>query len=218
MRRVVESIRERIIAGDLAPGAALNQSSLARELKVSRIPVREAFGVLAAEGLLRIEKGTGYVTPLSIPELQEIYEVREALEPLVTRIGLAHVGRAQIMVMERLLEEMHPAAQANDFAAWLTANAAFHRQLYAQSGRRRMIEIIDRLTRETDRYLWLFKELWNEAKVEEEHRAILEAAREKDANALERATLDHLRNAHETILQYMLSNTSTAAVAAASSK
>jgi DNA-binding GntR family transcriptional regulator len=208
MQRVVDSIRERIISGDLAPGEALNQSSLARELKVSRIPVREAFGVLAGEGLLRIETGTGYVTPLSISELQEIYEIREALEPLATRIGLAHVGRAQIMVMERLVEEMHPAAEANDFAAWMAANAAFHRQLYAQSSRRRMIETIDRLTRETDRYLWLFlKQSWNESNVEEEHRQILEAARAKDADALERATLDHLRNAHETILQYMLSST-----------
>jgi DNA-binding GntR family transcriptional regulator len=207
---VVESIRERIVSGDLPAGAALNQSSLARELSVSRIPVREAFGVLGGEGLLRIDNGTGYVTPLSIDELQEIYEIREAVEPLATRIGLAHVGRAQIMVMERHIEEMLDAAGAVDFRSWLRANAAYHRQIYAQSGRRRMIETIDRLTRETDRYLWLFlKKSWNQDTVDQEHRRILEAVRAKNADELESATLDHLRNAHETILQYMLSSTTT---------
>jgi DNA-binding GntR family transcriptional regulator len=214
MARVGESIRERIVSGDLAPGEALNQSSLAREHNVSRIPVREALGVLAGEGLLRIENGTGYVTPLSIAELQEIYEIREALEPLATRIGLANVGRAEIMVMERQMEEMIQMAEAmaaaKNFATWLHANATFHRQVYAQSNRRRMVETIDRLTRETDRYLWLYlKNSWDLATVEEEHSRILEAVRARDADELESATLDHLRNAHETILQYMLSSTST---------
>jgi DNA-binding GntR family transcriptional regulator len=114
------------------------------------------------------------------------------------------------MVMERHIEEMHDAAGAVDFRSWLRANAAYHRQIYAQSGRRRMIETIDRLTHETDRYLWLFlKKSWNQDTVDQEHRRILEAVRAKNADELESATLDHLRNAHETILQYMLSSTTT---------
>lgn len=205
MQRVVDVIRNRIVSGELPADATLNQSVLARELEVSRIPVRDAFRVLAGEGLLRIDNGQGRVTAISVAELQEIYEIREAVEPLATRIGLANVGRAEIMVMEQLMQDMVAAAEAEDFGVWLQANASFHRQLYAQSSRRRMIEMIDRLTRETDRYLWLhLSKSWNQADVNNEHRRIIDAARENDANEVEKATLDHLQNAHGLILQYML--------------
>lgn len=211
MHRVLDVIRSRIVSGETPPDAVLNQSELARELDVSRIPVRDAFRVLAAEGLLRITNGQGRVTPISVAELQEIYEIREAVEPLATRIGLANVGRAQTMVMERLLDEMHTAAQEDDFGAWLHVNASFHRQLYAQSNRWRMIQITDRLTRETDRYLWLHRDSWVKGEVNEEHIRILEAARANDADEVEAATLEHLRNAHGLILQRMLQTTGGAA-------
>lgn len=210
MQRVLDVIRNRIVSGEVPADAVLNQSVLARELSVSRIPVRDAFRVLAAEGLLRIANGQGRVTPMSVAELQEIYEIRGALEPLATRIGLSNVGRAQIIVMERLMEEMHAAGEADDFPVWLHANASFHRQIYAQSNRWRMIETVDRLTRETDRYLWLHRDAWVKGEVDEEHARILEAARAHDADEVESATLDHLRHAHDLILQRMLQSSGTA--------
>jgi DNA-binding GntR family transcriptional regulator len=204
MQRVLDVIRNRIVSGEVPADAVLNQSVLARELEVSRIPVRDAFRVLAAEGLLSIANGQGRVTSISVAELQEIYEIREALEPLATRIGLSNVGRAQIIVMERLMEQMHDAGQADDFRTWLDANASFHRQIYAQSNRWRMIQTIDRLTRETDRYLWLHRDSWVKGEVDDEHGRILEAARANDGDAVEATTLEHLRNAHDLILRRML--------------
>lgn len=200
--RVVDSLRQRMLTGDIKPGARLSQSKLATDYGVSRIPVRDALQTLAGEGLLDIGGTTAVVRPLSIAELQELYELREAVEPTLTRIAVPNVGLAELTTMTSLAELM----EANPSPAeWLSANARFHALVYARADRPRMIQLTEQLRRLTDRYLYLHVGVFgNIDHLHAEHRRILDAVRRGDANATARLTRAHIATSHEFILHYLL--------------
>ena len=136
----------------LGPGTALSQAGVAEEYGVSRIPVRDALQRLATEGLVELRGSTAVVTPLSIEDLQELYEMREAVEPVATRLAVPRVGRAGIARMTRLLGVMDdPVVAARH---WVETNAAFHAEVYTLAGRPRMIALVEQLRRLTDRYVY----------------------------------------------------------------
>ena len=189
----------------------MNQSALAKELGMSRIPVRDALIRLAAQHLVEFRDGVPVVAPLSIPDLEEIYEMREAIEPAATRIALANVGRAEILQMEELLGFMNTT---DELAGWLTANRRFHRLIYGQSNRTRMISLIDSLSEQTDRYLFhYFSDLSDHLlRFDDQHRMILDAAREgAGAREIEDLTKVHLVTAHRMILGRLLDGSVQAA-------
>lgn len=200
---LVARLRNAILSSELSPGTKLNQSELAERYGVSRIPVRDALRLLAAQGFVEFTERSGAsVTNLSVADLQELYELREAVEPLASRLAVPNVGRAQLLRMAECFRRME---SLDDPEAWLTANADFHGQIYNQSARPRMVSLVESLRAQTDRYLRLHLEhldqrnhLW------EEHRLILEAAERRDAETLERVTRDHLATSHEFILKHLM--------------
>lgn len=201
--RVAAELRDQILHGQLAPGTPLSQSRIAASFDVSRIPVRDALQVLVGEGLLLPTAGaTAVVTGMSVPELQELYEMREAIEPVATQIAVPNVGRAEVLQMRRLLEVM---SQSDDPRTWLTANADFHATVYHRSNRPRMIATVDQLRKLTDRYLHLHLEvIGNTEHLHAEHTRILEAVEVGDAALTASLTRAHLATSHDFILQYLL--------------
>src|ERR1700733_9632885 len=122
--RLASQLRTDILQGDIAPGSRLSQQSIAERFGVSRIPVRDALQVLAGEGLVHpTSNATAVVTGMSIAELQELYELREAIEPLATQLAVPNVGRAEHLTMRKQLRIMDEHADAR---TWLAANATFH--------------------------------------------------------------------------------------------
>ena len=86
--RVYELLREDILSGQLGPGAELSEVALAERLGVSRGPIREALGLLCAQGLVTMQPRRGaYVSVLTRQEFLEAYQVREALEALAARLA-----------------------------------------------------------------------------------------------------------------------------------
>jgi DNA-binding GntR family transcriptional regulator len=106
--RVAQALRQRLLNGDLRPGTRLSQQQIATEYGVSRMPARDALQALASEGLVDIGAATAVVRRLSVPELQELYELREAVEPLLMRIAVPNVGRAELTQMSSLLDHPPP--------------------------------------------------------------------------------------------------------------
>lgn len=125
------AIRRRILSGNLAPGAPLNQNDLAVELGMSRIPIRDALRLLAAEGLVQLRAhATASVTPLSLDDLEELYELRLALEPSLCRIAAPHLTAADLLELEEKLDEM---GTLTDPDRWPALNNEFHHILYGRS-------------------------------------------------------------------------------------
>lgn len=201
--RVASRLREQILMGELAPGMPLSQVRIAELFGVSRIPVRDALQMLAAEGLVNPTTGaTALVTGMSIAELQELYEMREAIEPVATQLAVPNVGRAEILQMRRCLEVM---SQAIETRTWLRANADFHAAVYMQANRPRMVQLVEQLRKLTDRYLHLHLEvIGNTEHLHVEHSQILEAVESGDAALTASLTCQHLATSHDFILQYLM--------------
>jgi DNA-binding GntR family transcriptional regulator len=201
--RVAQGLRDRLRTGALAPGSVLSQSDIAAEYGVSRIPVRDALHILSTEGLVELGVTGAVVTGLSIPELQELYEMREALEPVVTAIAVPNVGRAEIARMAALAERME--TEGISPADWLEANARFHALVYERADRPRMVALTEQLRRLTDRYVYLHLEVIGDVEhLHEEHRRILDAVRRGDPREVAELTRLHLATSHDFILRYLL--------------
>lgn len=195
-------IRDRIMAGDLAPGAKLNQHRLAIELGMSRIPVRDALRSLAAEGLVTFRaRATAVVAPLSMDDLQELYEIRISFEPRLARLAIPNLTERHFEAMEEMIERMGSITESD---AWLPLNNRFHETLYAAAGRQRSLDMVRVARRQTDRYTAVHIEL-NHALVDTEHRMILEAARRGHTTRLEALITAHISSSYEQMLQYLAS-------------
>lgn len=203
--RVTRDLRERVSSGSLAPGTALSQAALAEEYGVSRIPVRDALQVLAAEGLVDLRGATALVTPLTIDDLQELYEMREAVEPIATRLAVPRVGRAGLVRMTQHLAVMDDPTTGP--GTWVETNAAFHAEVYRLAGRPRMIALVEQLRRLTDRYVYFHLDVVGQsAHLQEEHHQILAAVTAHDADAAAELTRAHLASSHAVVLGYLLAH------------
>lgn len=203
---LADRLRERILSGAAGPGEPVRQDTLAAELGVSKIPLREALARLEEEGLLRSEVNRGwFVTPLSAAEAREVYALRLKLEPEAAASAAAAASaeqQAEAVVAFDALE----AAVADHGAEVGPLNRAFHLALVRPAGRPLTFGIIERLNAISDRYVRKHLEpMGRDARANDEHRALLDAwlARDrKTVTALLHAhiaqTLDDLENQLET--------------------
>ena len=140
---VFESIRNAIVEGQLLPGERLMEVQLARELGVSRTPVREAIRKLELEGWVKMETRKGaYVTPLSIRDFVEMMQIRGALEALVAKLSAENATQADIDLMHESNNKFKEAAKNNDIAGIVEHDIEFHEALYQSSGTAHLIKML----------------------------------------------------------------------------
>lgn len=145
--RAVAELREQMIAGELAPGTRLSETSLTGPLKVSRNTLREAFSTLVEEGLLVRERHRGvFVATLSSAQIADIYRVRVLLECTALRQAPTDPPRAGLM--RRAVEDAKVAAAAGQWRAVGTANMHFHEEIVALAGSPRLDGWMRQLTAE----------------------------------------------------------------------
>ena len=124
---VVPALREAIVEGVLAPGSRLSEVQVAKQLNVSRTPMREAFAQLEREGLVTVVARVGaFVRSVTLRDVAEIYTVRTALECLAVQLcaqNITTLGRAQL---EDVISEMRANVAADDPAAYVDALDRFY--------------------------------------------------------------------------------------------
>ena len=124
---VCDAIRLQIIAGEHAPGARLVEDRLAEELGVSRNPVREALRVLQTEGFVEmIPRRGAVVSSLSVREVEEIFEVRSALDALAARLAARKCDADDEAALNGLLDDTRAALTASESAQLSMLNTKFH--------------------------------------------------------------------------------------------
>jgi DNA-binding GntR family transcriptional regulator len=124
------------------------------------------------------------------------------VEPLATQIAVPNVGRADHITMRKQLQIMEEHA---DTRTWLAANSAFHAAVYERADRPRMIELVERLRRLTDRYMYVHLEVVGKTEhLTSEHLAILAAVEAGDSALAATLTREHLASAHDFILRYLM--------------
>ncbi len=187
-------MRKAILRAELSPGDELSQVRLARELGVSRTPLREALRMLVNEGLLEGEPNRQLrVAGYSIADMEELYVARVSLETTALRVTIPGLTTRDIAHMEGLLAQMGHYAGERDHDNWEMPHRALHRALHAHAGRR-VIAILTQLSEYTERYRRTYiaqaDRAW--ATAQDEHRRIVDACRARDADAGARLLAEHL--------------------------
>jgi DNA-binding GntR family transcriptional regulator len=186
VERAHKELRRRILAGEWAPGAYVLEAEVVQSLGMSRTPVREALIRLEKEGLIRIRPRHGIqVLPISLNDMQEIYEVLTAVEAKAAELLAAqHPTAEDLRPLEAAVEAMEAALGAADRPSWADADVRFHRALVDLCGNRRLAEIARTHWDQTQRARLITIHLLPEPRDSTvEHRALLEAIASGDAPA-----------------------------------
>jgi DNA-binding GntR family transcriptional regulator len=201
---VLREIRQAIMTRRLKPGQRIRQWDLADRLNVSSVPVREALKTLEAEGQVTYEPYRGYkVVELSVEQLEEIYLARGLLEREVTRRAIKNIDEQLILRLEESLSRMDELAAAGDVLGYTEANREFHFLLFERAGLPRICHMIDLLWQNSEAYRGLiFGPEWSRL-AHEDHRAILEACKAREADRVIAAQERHKAKAMETITEYL---------------
>jgi DNA-binding GntR family transcriptional regulator len=125
-------LRQRIVRGELAPGARITEEALAEEFDVSRGPIRDALTQLSFEKLVEVQRPRGvYIVGLSPDDVEQLYSLRGALEQLALSRAMRVEDAARWAPMAAAVGRMGQAADEGDHAAFVTADLEFHSQIYA---------------------------------------------------------------------------------------
>ena len=151
---VYDALIDLIVGGELPPGQHMVETDLARQLGVSRQPIREALHRMEAEGWVDLRPSQGaFVHVPTDSEVDELLDVRALLEAETARLAAASPTRtAQLARLKEICREGQAAAEADDFAAAVAANNAFHAEIAAMGGNAVLAELADIVGRRVQWY------------------------------------------------------------------
>ena len=201
--RVYQTLRDFLGSHRIRPGERLQEAAIALQLGVSRTPVREALARLHSEGLIASE-GRSYVVPeLSDGDIEEIYELRDLLEPAaLAALAAAKPEAESLLPLAGALDEAVTADRAGDVESFIEANARFHAAWQALVPNHRLVRALDLYSGHV-RYLRVLTLGGPAARraALAGMRNLLAALRRGDAERAERATRDHLKVARQHLQQ-----------------
>jgi DNA-binding GntR family transcriptional regulator len=200
-----DAIRDGILAGRHAPGQRLIADELAKELGVSRMPVREALHRLEVAGLVTITPHRGaVVSALSEAECIEIYHVRAVLDGLATRLATPHLSAADHARLAALLAEMEAGVEAKDPQRVLNVNREFHAVIWSAARAPRLRDLLENLYDASQRFRNISVLIPGRLdQITHEHRLIAEALAGGDAAAAERYANEHHEGTARRLLAAM---------------
>lgn len=192
---VVDHLRDLILNRRLLPGQRLVQSELAREFGVSRTPIREALHKLASEGLVTFSSYKGAsVAEFSPAEVADIYAVRSALESQAAYLAAQRITEEELEQLEVLLQQIEQAFRQGDSLLLLKAHHQFHAGICAAAKQERLCRLAVQHLELTDAYQRMALSLGRGANDPViEHKEILAALRQRDADATRRLIRAHLQ-------------------------
>ncbi len=197
---VAERIEAAIISGQLEPGAKLSEQGLAASFGVSRGPLREAIRRLEGRKLLERTPNIGVrVAALSLKDLNEILQVREALECLACSLAAVHMPDAEIAALKKMLDDHEKQKSVQEQKGYYeeSKNLDFHYRIVNASGNERLANM---LAGDLHYMLRVYRyksgaKPGRAAEVLQEHRAIVAAIEARDPQAAENAMREHLSHA-----------------------
>ena len=204
---VVETIREKILSGDITAGQPLRQAALAQELNVSRIPVREALLQLEAEGIVAFEPHKGAIaTKLSADHVDELFELRAMLEAELLAASIPKLSKEDLRQAQLLLDKLENAlGKENAANTWSQLNSDYHNCLYSAAGRPQTQLLVDTLNKNADRYIRMHL-LWagGISKAESEHNDILWCCQIGDVEGAVAVLKRHILGSLDEIKAFLL--------------
>jgi DNA-binding GntR family transcriptional regulator len=186
-------IKEKIITLDLPPLSVIDEQSLRKDLGLGRTPIREALHRLSAEGLVIIAPRRGmFVADISITDLVKIFEVRMAMEGYCANLAAKRCTPAMIARMEETVHALEEI-ERDDARGLMEIDERFHRLLYEAADNEFLADSLDRLHALSLRLWYLVLDrLGNVWSAIDQHRVILGALKDGDADGAERLIKQHI--------------------------
>lgn len=207
-----ERLRALITEGALAPGARLNERELCERLGVSRTPLREAFRMLAADGLLiQLPNRGAQVAAMSPEDVRHAFEVMASLEGLAGELAAARVTEADLADLRILQGDMESAHQRGDLPGYYTANRSIHERIGAIAANPLLINACRTLNIRLHALRFrsnLNRGKWDRAVAE--HRDMISALAAHDGDRLRDILIRHLRAKQQAVLEAFDNETSNA--------
>jgi DNA-binding GntR family transcriptional regulator len=151
---VVHELRSEIQRGRLQPGQRLRQGEVAKRFGVSTTPVREAFALLQAQGLVRIDPHRGAIVfRAAAGDLRELYEIREALEVLAIERATGHLTRGTLDELQGFIDKMRVT---DEDQRWIQLNNRFHATTYRAAAKPRLETMIGTLRDASSSYIHMY--------------------------------------------------------------
>jgi DNA-binding GntR family transcriptional regulator len=192
--RIASQLRDAILRGQHAPGTRIRQEDVAAQFGASRVPVREALRILEADGLVTLVANTGaWVARLSLSECDEMYRIREQIEPLLLHYSIPALSEEQIEHLALLATQM---ADGPDVERFLELDREFHLGCYAGAQTLLLGDTVRRLWNTTQHYRRAYTLLLNHDSnriVHDEHHMLVSAIENRDIDDAERILLGHIR-------------------------
>ena len=205
-KRIYDHLREQLLGGDIPPHEHLIETKIAKEIGTSRTPVREALHSLELEGLIESIPRVGYVVkPINEAEVEEICEIRTAIEGMAARWAMEKAPQKLIEDLRKNISVSEEKAVHGDPKAFIDLDAQFHEIIARWSGSNRLQELGQTLRRHMLRYriqsIYLID---NVLRAIQGHKGILEAIEKGDLEEVNRAIKYHLEQSKKDILRYAL--------------
>jgi DNA-binding GntR family transcriptional regulator len=192
---VYTAIAEQIISGVLPPGARITEEEIAAKLGVSRTPVREAMKSLAKDELIELLPRRGaYVRRLGCDDIREIFEIREALEGMAANLATSRVTDEEIEILSARMEDSERDLAHGRAETWLEVDSALHSLVLDHCGNNRIRKTVHSLNNLVHYFRARVARDRNRAvDAMSEHRKMLTAFKQRDAEAAEAAMREHIR-------------------------
>ena len=199
--QVYRKIKERIISCEMLPGSVVSEENLASEFGTSRTPIREALLRLQREHLIDIYPRQGtFVSPISLQDIYEIYQIRLLIEPRIARIASRRMDRG---VLERFLQLFSSQDMKTiSFKEWFQYDRDLHDYIVECTHNRHLIEIYRVVMDQNQRMRILAGRLPKRIEsTNEEHIAILKALLSQDEERIEQVMSAHILASRDAVLK-----------------
>jgi len=198
--KVASELRKAILSRKMKEGEILSLDSVATQLNVSITPVREAFQILARDGLIKLRQNKGAIV-LGITDtyIREHYQLRAILESACA--GLAAEEGVDISGIRDSYEESKAALGKGDYSQYASQNRDFHSEIWAAAGNKKMENMIAELWNGLSMGSMVTEEEYAGISIKE-HEAIYEAIKAHDVQLAQRRMYEHIMRSRDDMLTY----------------
>lgn len=206
---VFNTLRQGILHGLLPPGLRLMEIQLAKQLGVSRTPVREALRMLELEGLVNtVPRKGAEVAAITQKDLHDVLDVRCALEELAVDLACQTITQEELNKLHELLDKFRVLTQKGDISGLAECDVEFHDIIIQSTGNNRLIQLLNNLREQMYRYrLEYLKDLSTHQTLLKEHLTIAKCLEQRDVAAAKLTIRDHINKQYEDVIHNLKKET-----------
>lgn len=206
-QKICCELRLNIVEGAITPGTMLTENQIASEFSTSRAPVREAFKVLANEGLIRLERMGAVILGLTTKDIDELYDVRFLIESFAVDRILNELNESKIVKLHQMVEKMELAAMQDDHVEFSYYDIQLHESLIILANHTRMLHLWNNIRYIVEAFLLVAtKKRFSENKDQvtdliEKHKSLIRAIKSKDQNLTQKAIQENYYDTRKTVIK-----------------